>query len=128
MLAGGLDELRDCDGDLAAAGEGAGIVALAREDSGAPASPRIAAWALAGPGRLDVAVEQALAEADSAPVSEEQTFDEGSFAASGARHWALPSALAFVEASLAIRSGRLSRALVTSGVGDAVSAAVLLEA
>ena len=45
-----------------------------------------------------------------------------------AREWALPSALAFVAATVAIRHGHLERALVTSDLGRSLSLAVLLEA
>jgi len=128
MLAGGVDELTDHDDGVAAAGEGAGIVALTRGDSGGAAAPRIVSWGVAGPGRSVSAVRQALSRAGSGPLPREQTFDEARFAGPGAREWALPSVLAFLVATAELRSGRMRRALVTSALGSAVSAAVLLEA
>lgn len=127
MLAGGVDELQDDDEGRAPAGEGAGMVALARE-SGAGSAPRIVSWGIAGPGRIEEAVRQALCRVGAEPPPAEDIFDEAGCAEGSGREWALPSALAFLAATTALRSGRARRTLVTSGLGRAVSAAVLLEA
>jgi len=128
MLAGGVDELTDRDEGAAPAGEGAGIVALTRNHSDGATPPRIVSWGVAGPGRSASAVRQALSKAGAGPLPQGQTFDEAYFGGPGTREWALPSTLAFLAATAALRSGRMGRALVTSALGSAVSAAVLLEA
>ena len=104
------------------------MVVLARGESAHRGVPRIVSWGMAGPGQPDAAVAQALGRAHTGILSAEQRFDEADFVEPGDREWALPSALAFLSATEALRSGRIRRALVTSSSGRAVSAAVLLEA
>jgi len=80
----------------------------------------VAGWALAGPGALAEATERALAMAGRdgpAPTR----FDAGT--APGAT----PSALAAADALLALRTGEVTRALVTSEGGGSACAALLLE-
>lgn len=126
MLAGGVDELAQGDEDLAPAGEGSAVVALAQGSS--VGVPRIVSWGMTGPGRLNAAIQHALSEARVDLPPEDHVFDETHFDAGCGREWALPSALAFMTAVDALRRGEIRRALVTSGLGHSVSSAVLLEA
>jgi len=128
MLAGGCDELAAGDEASAPAGEGSAVVALGQESPAGAGLPRMVAWSMAGPGRLDAAVRQTLAEAGAEPLPEDHVFDETRFDAGCGREWALPSALAFMAAVDALRGREMRRALVTSGSGRSVSSAVLLEA
>lgn len=129
MLGAAVDELDADEDGSSTAGEGAACVALGGHRAGADgeSSPRVVSWGIAGPGRLRSAIAQALAESDCGEPEHAVVFDEGDFAGVSPGAWALPSALAFVHAVAALRRGHVKRALVTSGSGTAMSAAMILE-
>ncbi|MDX1493037.1 MAG: beta-ketoacyl synthase N-terminal-like domain-containing protein, partial [Longimicrobiales bacterium] len=128
MLGAAVDELADDEDEGDASGEGSACAVLSREETRAATDgPVLAAWALAGPGRLDDAVERALAEAEGGD-GVDAIFEERTYGGGGAEDRALPSALAFVAACAALRTGEVSRALVTSASGDATTMAALLHA
>lgn len=131
LIGGAADELAaDESGDDAPMVEGAACVLLSRVDAeGDSGFPKIGGYAMAGPKELSGAVSEALRNACLSTVDE--VFDETDFcripgAVRFGAELAFPSALAFVEAASAIRCGRISSALVTSGSGDAMSLAVVL--
>lgn len=121
MLAGGADEKPDAEPDASGA-EGAACLLLGKGRESAGASVHLAGWGLAGAGRLGEAISRACAHDDIEPA--DAVFDEDTFAHGPAA--AAPSALACAAAVAALRRGEVTRALVTSGRGDSVSAALLL--
>jgi len=130
LLAGGVDELSAADDDPGR-GEGAGCVVLAR-GAAVPgrSGPRVAlaGWAVAGPGRLGDAVEQALdmaglrrddCRAAFGPDDVEPVFGRGD---------ASSSILALAAAALALRRGDAETALVTTGAEQPTPCALVLAA
>ncbi len=128
MLGAAVDELDPGASAASPADEGAACVALtaARTDEARHGDgPRIVGWGLAGPGRLDAAIAMTGALAHEAKG--DSVFDEARYARSTSGAWALPSAMAMVDAVSALRSGAITKALVTSDLGDSMSMALLLQ-
>jgi 3-oxoacyl-[acyl-carrier-protein] synthase II len=121
MLAGAVDE-RPVGGDEGP-GDGAACVLLgaaddARPGNGSPPAVRLAGWGLAGPGRLDEAVRRAAPGGlpPDALVIRPQAGDNG----------AADTLFALAEAVLELRRGAARSALVASGSGRSLAAAVHL--
>ncbi|MEO7367006.1 MAG: beta-ketoacyl-[acyl-carrier-protein] synthase family protein [Gemmatimonadaceae bacterium] len=127
VVAGGCDEhLANSPTNIDAYDEGASCVVLANERGLAFAKPEeriwLSGWALAGPGRVAEAVECATAN-ETVPKS--LTVFRAEDMPAGA---ATSGTVALAAAIRAIRRGATTHALVTSGSGNSISAALLLTA
>jgi 3-oxoacyl-[acyl-carrier-protein] synthase II len=109
IVAGGVDEQRaECET------EGAACAVLGRQRG-----PRLAGWALAGPGHLAVGVARATGDRPVDLVIDPNVTGT---------HIAFTSALAFAAGVHAIRRGLARRVLVTTAGESSVDAALVLEA
>ncbi|NNF29191.1 MAG: hypothetical protein HKN73_18340, partial [Gemmatimonadetes bacterium] len=130
MLGAAIDELEAEETAASSPGEGSSCVVLAKLGSWAEirSAPRLVSWAWAGGRCLEEAVGQALADVPMSRSDLDAVFDEGQYAGEGGRESAraLPSALAFIDAILALRRGDVRSAMVTSDLGRSASMAAVL--
>jgi hypothetical protein len=129
MVAGGVDEADDREGDVGSVREGAAVLLLGRlagTRGGPGAHPvTLAGWGLAGTGRLADAV--ALAGWTERGTGGGRIYEEQNWRGAGSgRPEAVASARACAAAVLALRRGETDHALVVSQPDGATNAALWL--